>query len=147
MSVKKPKFFIIFLRISMGWLFLYQGIQAIVNPAWNIVPLIQNATTFPGLYTYILSPDILPLTLYVLRGLYILVGICCVLGIFVRPAALLGMLVSAFFYFPRLNFPYVGDMHYIVNEYFIYFLVFGYLFMSRAGEFFGFGSFFKVSRY
>lgn len=148
---KTTKLALILLRIATGWYFLYQGIVAITNPAWSITSLLpKNATMFPEFYAYILTPSVLPYISYLVKGTLLLIGALIAIGVFVRVAALLGMVLVLFLYLPTLNFPYVvnaGVTYYIVDPHFILLLILVYLFFARAGEYFGLGTFFKFSRY
>jgi thiosulfate dehydrogenase (quinone) large subunit len=144
---KGSKLFLILLRVVVGWFFLYQGITMILNPQWSLLPFIQNAQTFPDFYAALTASTLIPYINYLFKGLYILIGGLLILGLFVRPAALLGALIMLFLYFPLLKFPYVDSVYYIVDQHLVMVFVLMYLFAVRAGEFFGLGSMFHFSRY
>lgn len=135
------------LRIALGWLILYQGIVAWTDASWSLAPYVQNARTLPGFYEAVLSPTVLPVAAIIVKSLFVLVGALLIIGIFARLAAFLGILLMVFFYLPLLRFPYVGTSRYIVDEHVVYALVLGYLFVARAGEYFGLGTLFRRSRY
>jgi len=144
---KKHKLFIVLLRVALGWLFLYKGFSAIVDPSWSIAPLIQDPLTFPEFYNTISDPLVVAYLSYAIKGLFLIIGGCLILGIGVRTVSFLGMALMLFFYFPLVQFPYVKGSYYIVNEHIIYLLLFLYMYFGRAGEYFGFGTMFKFSRY
>jgi thiosulfate dehydrogenase [quinone] large subunit len=145
--MKKPKLFIALLRMALGWIFLYQGIVAITNPSWSLVPFIDHARTFPGFYASIMQEPMLGYVSYIVKGIFMIVGALLIVGAWARLAAFLGIILMLFFYFPVLHFPHVGDSYYIIDEHMIYILILLYLFMVRGSEFFGLGSMFKPSRY
>lgn len=148
---KTTKLALIILRIATGWYFLYQGIVAITNSAWSVTTFLpKTASMFPEFYAYIETPGVLPYVSYLVKGTLLLIGFLIALGVFVRVAALLGMVLMLFLYLPTLNFPYVinaGVTYYIVDPHFIILLILVYLFFARAGEYFGLGTLFKFSRY
>jgi thiosulfate dehydrogenase [quinone] large subunit len=144
------KFAIIFLRVVIGWFFLYQGIVSILDQNWTLSPFIKNTHIFTDFYSILLEPSILPYISYLIKGLFIVVGICMILGIFVRIVSALGILIMLLFYFPLLSFPYVIDAagtYYLVDSHMIIIAALLFLFAARAGEFFGLGSMFRFSRY
>ena len=141
------KLCIILLRVAVGWYLLYMGISAMMQPAWSIIPYIQNAGTFNSFYSILNDPAYSVALSYVIKGLLIVSGALIMIGLFVRIASLVACVVMLFFYFPLLRFPSAGDGYYIVNNYLIIALTSLYLYAVRAGEYFGFGSMFKFSRY
>lgn len=149
--VNRPtKLFLILLRIAVGWFFLYQGITAILDPQWSILPFIANAQTFPDFYRAFADFMTASYMSYIVKGLYVIVGVLIISGLFVRIGAFLGALLMLFFYFPLLQFPYVryaNVTYYIVDYHIVMVILLLYLFAARAGEVFGLGTMFKFSRY
>jgi uncharacterized membrane protein YphA (DoxX/SURF4 family) len=143
---RSSKLLIILLRLAMGWFLLHWGITAILDSSWTLLPYIKNPGTFSSFYQALAEPALLPYISYGVKGLMVLLGGLLILGVFIRTAGFLGMLLMLFFYFPLLRFPY-AEGHYIVNQYFVYALVLLFLCVVRAGEFFGLASMFKFSRY
>lgn len=144
---RKPKLFIVLLRVAAGWFLFYQGISAMLNSGSTILPLIKNPGTFPQFYAYVSSPSIVLSLSYIIKGALIVIGAMIILGLFVRLATLIGTTIVLFFYFPLLTFPYVTGGYYIVDGHIIFALVLLYLYAARAGEYFGLGTMFRVSRY
>ncbi len=147
--MRKPKLFIALLRIAVGWLFLYQGVLAIQNSSWSLLDKIKDAKTFPDFYNLIsANPIFLQYATYAAKGIFIISGVLLILGIGVRIASFLGILLMAFFYFAILNFPRVGTSYYIVDEHLIYIIILLYLLVfSKKKESLGLGSLFRSSRY
>jgi thiosulfate dehydrogenase [quinone] large subunit len=147
---KPTKLFLIALRIAVGWFFLYQGITAILDAGWSVLPYIDHAATFPGFYTSLTNVHTIAYMSYLVKGLYVIVGVLLLVGLFVRLGAFLGVVLMLFFYFPLLQFPYVtyaGVTYYIIDYHIIVAMTLLYLFAARAGEVFGVGTLFRFSRY
>lgn len=107
-------------RVLIGWLFLYAGITKIINPNWSAAGYIKGAKTFSGFYEFLLQPNVLPIVNFLNEWGLTLIGAALILGIFVRYAGVLGAILMLLYYFPILNFPYVGDHSYLVDEHIIY---------------------------
>lgn len=134
---KTQKFSLFLLRISLGWLYFYAGITKVLDPAWSAAGYIQGAKTFPGFYQLFLSPDILPIVNFMNAWGLTLLGVSLLLGVFVRLSSSLGIGLMALYYFAILNFPYVGEHSYLVDEHVIYICALLVLVTSRAGRFWG----------
>jgi len=150
--MRKAKLFIALLRMVLGWLFLYQGVIAIVHSDWSVGPYIQNARSFSWLYSIVNTQPLLQYVSYGVKGLFILVGALLILGIGARFAAFLGIALMLFFYFPLLSFPHVfsldgSSVYYIVDDHIVYVMILLYLFTVRSGEYLGLGSLFRLSKY
>lgn len=119
------------LRLATGWLMFYAGIIKILNPAWTAKGYLMSAKTFPALYQWFaLSQNIGWVNFLNEWGLTIL-GICLLLGIFVRLASVFGAALMLLYYFPVLQFPYIGQHSFLVDEHIIYALVL--LFFAAVG--------------
>lgn len=125
------------LRLGMGWLFLYAGVTKIINPAWSAEGYLRGAKTFPGLFAWFASPDVLPLTNFLNEWGLTLIGVALILGLFVRIASVAGIILMALYYFPILDFPYPNPHSYLIDEHVIYGLAFFALAAFRAGRAFG----------
>ncbi len=145
--MQRPKLFIALLRIALGWLFLYQGVTALMHSDWSILPYIKDAQTFHWFYVMVSSQPFLLYVTYIIKGIFVISGGLLILGIWTRVASFLGILLMLFFYFPLLNFPHVGTSYYLVDDHLIYLMILLYLFTVRSNEFFGLGSLFRFSRY
>src|SRR3989344_8616964 len=108
------------LRISLGWLFFYAGITKVVNPEWSAAGYLQGAKTFTGLYQWLAQPGIIPVINFINEWGLLLLGVALILGIFVRLGAVLGVLLMLLYYFPVLDFPYIGKTAYLVDEHIVY---------------------------
>lgn len=131
------KLIILFLRLSLGWIFLYSAITKISNPAWSAAGLLKNAQTFPDLYKWLLSPSILPTVNFVNEWGQLLLGVSLILGIGVRLSSILGVVLMILYYLPQLNFPYIGKTSYLIDQHVIFSLILVYFAFIRAGRIYG----------
>lgn len=115
---------ILLLRLALGWLFLYAGLTKIVNPEWSAVGFLNSAKTFSGFYSWLASPNILPVVDFLNEWGLTLIGIALILGVIVRLSAYFGALMMLLYYFPGLTFPYAGEHSLIVDEHIVYIVAF-----------------------
>lgn len=133
----KMKMVIFLLRLSLGWLFLYAGLTKISNPEWTSVGYLKSAKTFADLYAWFAAPANIGWVNFLNQWGLTLIGISLILGLAVRWSSLAGIVLMALYYFPILQFPYVGEHFYIVDEHVIYSLGLLVLYFGKAGEYFG----------
>ncbi len=139
------KLFLFLLRISLGCLMFYAGITKILDSEWSAAGYLGNAKTFSGLYDWFLNPGVLPLVNFINEWGLTLLGLSLIFGFWVRFSAPLGALLMLLYYFPILDFPYVGDHSFIVDEHIIYAVVLLYLAAVRAGRNWGIDSWLRSS--
>ncbi|OHA89413.1 MAG: hypothetical protein A2653_02110 [Candidatus Zambryskibacteria bacterium RIFCSPHIGHO2_01_FULL_43_25] len=108
------------LRIALGWLFFYAGITKVLDAAWSPAGYLSAPKMFPEFYAFLISPNILPITAFLSEWGLTLIGAVLILGIFMKPATVLGAAMMFLFYFPILDFPYPNAHAYIVDEHIIY---------------------------
>ena len=125
------------LRVAMGWLMFYAGITKVLNPEWSAAGYLMNAKTFSGFYQWLAQPNLLPAINFLNEWGLTLIGLALILGIFVRVSSAAGALLMLLYYFPVLEFPYVAEHSFIVDEHIIYALVFALLAVFRAGRYYG----------
>lgn len=125
------------LRVSLGWMFLYSGLSKVLAPSWSAEGYIKNAKTFVSFYQWLTDPNILPIINFLNEWGQTALGIALILGIFVRISSILGALMMFLYYFPILEFPYVGTHSFLVDEHIIYAFTLIYLSAVRAGRAYG----------
>lgn len=130
----------------MGWLFLYAGLSKILNPEWTSAGYLKGAKTFSGLYAWLAKPENIGWVDFLNEWGLTLIGISFILGIAVRRSSLAGIALMALYYFPVLDFPYVGEHSYLVDEHVIYALGLLILYFGRAGEYFGLDRFVRFKK-
>ncbi len=128
------------LRVSLGGLFLYAGITKIFDSNWSAEGYIQGAKTFPELFQFFLDPSILPIVNIANEWGLTLIGVGLILGVFVRWAALGGMILMTLYYLVILDFPHPNPHAYIVDEHVVYFFSLWVLAAFNAGKVWGLGN-------
>ena len=114
------KISLMLLRVSLGGLLLYAGITKVLNPAWTAKGYLMGAKTFPGLYQWFASTENIGWVNFLNEWGLTLVGFALILGIFTRLASSFGILLMLLYYLPILQFPFVGEHSFIVDEHIIY---------------------------
>lgn len=134
---KWPRFWLIALRLSLGWLMFYAGITKVINPAWSAAGYLTNAKTLSGFYSWLAQPGILPIVNFINEWGLTLLGVSLILGIGVRLSSSLGVVLMLLYYFPAGNFPFV-DHGFLIEEHIIYATALGLMAAVNAGRYFGF---------
>lgn len=124
------KITIVLLRIALGGLFLYSGVDKFLN-GFSAAGFLNNATSgpFSGIYMSMAGSTIVDSL--VMWG-EISIGLALFLGVFVRLASYLGTLMMGLFYLAVLP-----PEHGFISEHIIYALVFAVLASFGAGRYFG----------
>ena len=125
------------LRVSLGWLMFYAGIAKVFDSDWNARGYLMSAQTFPGFYTWLAGPQILPVINFINAWGPILLGVSLLVGLLVQVSAPFGVLMMLLYYFPILDFPKVGGHSFLVDEHIIYAIALTVLAVFRSGEFWG----------
>jgi thiosulfate dehydrogenase [quinone] large subunit len=137
---KQLKMATFLLRVALGVMFFYAGITKVMNSSWSAAGYLNSAKTFPGLYHWFASAGNIGWVNFVNEWGLTLIGAFLILGLWTRWASLGGILFMALYYLPILQFPYVGDHSYLVDEHIIYITALLTLFASNAGAFWGLDS-------
>lgn len=117
---KFEKISLFFLRISLGFMFLYAGITKVLDPRWSAADYLTTAKTFPAFFAWLARTDILPITNFINEWGLTLLGISLMLGVFVRLSSILGAGLMLLYYFPILDFPYPNPHSFLIDEHIIY---------------------------
>lgn len=128
---------IVLLRFSLGWLFAYAGLTKILDPAWSSAGYLTGAKTFGTFYQWLASPGILPAMNVINEWALLLLGVSLIFGIFVRLSSILGAVLMALYYFPVLDFPYVGKNYFLIDEHVVFAVALLLLADARAGRVWG----------
>ena len=113
------KFSLIFLRLSLGGLFLYAGITKVLDPSWSAAGYLAGAKNFPTLFAWFASPTILPTVNFLNEWGLTLLGASLILGLAVRLSSWLGAALMLLYYL-ALPFPYPNAHALIIDEHIIY---------------------------
>ncbi|MBI2039248.1 MAG: DoxX family protein [Candidatus Niyogibacteria bacterium] len=131
------KYSLFALRVVMGVFFFYAGITKVMDPAWSAAGYLKSAKTFPALYQWFASADVIPVVNFVNEWGLTLLGISLLFGIGVRLSSILGAVLMALYYFPILQFPLVGERAYLVDDHIIFIAALLVLAAFRAGRYWG----------
>ena len=119
------KSLITFIRLAVGWHFLYEGLTKLVSASWSSEPYLNSTFgSFSGFYHWIAAS---PLKLQIVDLLniwgLILIGLALCVGLLIRWASLSGVLLLTLYYFaypPFGSIMPVGDGNsFIVDKLFI----------------------------
>ena len=109
MMVKKSQmFWLVSLRVLIGWHFLYEGMVKLVNPNWSSVGyLMDSQGWFKGVFYWLASDPSMLKVIDVLNvyGL-IAIGLGLILGLFTRVALYGGIALLAMYYLSHP--PFIG---------------------------------------
>lgn len=142
---KTQKLSLLLLRLSFGFFFFYAGISKLFTPSWSAIGYLKSAKTFVFLYGWFAMPQNINWVNFINEWGLTLIGVALLLGIFVKYASFFGIFIMVLYYLPILNFPYVGQHSFVVDEHIIYILVFAVLYSFDAGKFWGLKDLFKRS--
>ncbi len=101
-------FFLLFLRVAIGWHFLYEGLTKLMHSGWTAENYLLNSTwILAGFFKWMASNDIVMKAVDLLNiwGL-ILVGLGLMFGLFTRIASIGGTLLLLLYYFAYP--PFIG---------------------------------------
>lgn len=128
---------LVILRVAMGWLFFYAGITKVVDSEWSAESYLNSASTFSGFYEWLAMPSNIGWVNILNEWGLTLIGLSLIFGLFVRYSSVLGALMMLMYYFPALEFPYIGEHSFLINDHIIYALTLALLFALNAGRYLG----------
>jgi thiosulfate dehydrogenase (quinone) large subunit len=114
-------FFLVTLRVLIGWHFLYEGLVKVANPDWSSAPYLMDSGGFlAGFFHSLTYHSVVLHTVDFLNewGL-ILIGLGLILGIFTQYSTLAGIFLLALYYlshppFPGLSFSVPSEGSYLI---------------------------------
>ena len=134
---KSQNIALLFLRLTLGSLFLYAGITKLIDPAWTSAGYLMGAKTMAGFYHWLASSQMIASVDGINKWGLLLIGSALILGLATRVASFLAIVLMALYYIPTFSFPYAGAHAYIVDEHIIYIAALCVLIVFRAGTFWG----------
>ncbi|MGB3861373.1 MAG: DoxX family membrane protein [Candidatus Aminicenantaceae bacterium] len=148
-------FMLVFLRMLIGWHFLYEGIAKLLNPYWTSAGyLSETKWLFSGLFTAIAdNPALLKVMDFLNIWGQIAIGLALITGLLTSWACVAGILLLLIYYV--CNPPFVGysytvpseGSYLIVNKILIEIAALGTLFAFPTGKIVGLdGLIFKKRR-
>lgn len=133
---RNEKFSLLAVRLILGFFYFYAGFSKLTNADWTSAGFLQGAKTFPGLFAWFASENLIGIVDFMNEWGLTLLGISLVLGLFVRLSASLGVLLMFLYYLPGLEFPYV-EHGFLIDDHIILISVLIYLAIVRAGRVYG----------
>jgi thiosulfate dehydrogenase [quinone] large subunit len=102
------KLALVFLRLAIGWHFLYEGLVKLANPNWSSVGYLLDSAGFMKTFFFNLAanPDVLRVVDFLNTWGLILIGLGLILGVFTRAAIISGIVLMAIYYLSHP--PFVG---------------------------------------
>src|SRR5580704_17427161 len=97
---------IFFLRVFVGWLFLYAG-------SWQILQgqsaggFLNHVVTFHSFFALFATPTMLPLTDVLMKWGHLLIGLSLVSGFMVRISGQFGILLMITYHFAHMDWPFI----------------------------------------
>lgn len=92
------------LRLLIGWHFLYEGIVKLLNPNWSAIGYL-SAAGGPFGWLFNMMGSAAGIVDFLTIWLMIAIGLMAILGFWVRPAAIAGMVLLGLFYLAYPPFP------------------------------------------
>lgn len=103
----RQAFWLVLLRIAIGWHFLYEGLVKVIDSDWSAkVYLLDSQGPFANLFhTMASSERILSVTDFLNEWGLVLIGLGLILGVLSRWASYAGMVMLIFYYLSHPPFP------------------------------------------
>ncbi len=140
---KNHYLFLLFLRLGMGWLFVYAGISKIVNPDWTAMGYLQSSKMLSDIYGWFALPGNIIFVDFLNEWGLTLIGVALIVGAAVKYASYFGILLMLLYYCVVREFALGSGNSFIVDDHIIYILVFLLFIGTRAGELWGFDRYLK----
>lgn len=133
---------IFFLRIALGLNFVYLGWTALFD---HVLEFNLRGHALNSLYGWLSGPSSISWLPQVAAWAFLIVGICLIIGLFTRIAALVAIIIVLASYLPTISFASFNVAQLINDELIIFFcllvLVFG-----KAGQYLGVDKFLRWSK-
>ena len=125
---------IFFLRVLVGWLFLYAGSWQILED-YSADGFLNHVVTFHSFFSTFATPTMLPLTDFLMKWGHLLIGLSLVSGLMVRISGPFGILLMITYHFAHMDWPFIQDhLSLFVDYHLVYVIVIVYLMAHHAGH-------------
>ncbi len=117
----KQLFGLTFLRVLIGWHFLYEGLVKFYTPGWTAKPYLLGAVgPFAPMFKSMAAHTQLMVIIDLLNewGL-VLIGLCLFIGLLSKPAKLLGIVLLLFYYLAYPPFASPGGSAHMEGSYWV----------------------------
>ncbi len=131
------RFVILFLRLAMGWTFLYAGIHHFGDDKF-VAGFLSHTKTFHDVYAPLTNPAIAPALTFLVEYGHLLIGLSLVTGLAVRASAPFAIMMMLLYWTAHMNFPYIEDANnYLLDFHIVYAVILVVLIVKRAGHVWG----------
>ncbi len=134
---------LVFLRILIGWHFLYEGVIKLFNPDWTAFGYLATAQgPFKSIFIALTGDGIIGWVDTLNTLVLIFVGVTLILGIFEKWGLIAGMALLLMYYFAHPPFPWleqrnVEGSYWFVNKNLIELAALWVLYQIPTSEYFG----------
>ncbi len=126
---------ILFLRLSMAWVFLYAASHQVLVPGWSVAGFLGTSKTFHGFFELFSGPAIAPFVSFLVEYGHLLIGLSLLTGLLVRVSSLAAIALMVLYWMAHMDFPYISNANnLIVDEHVVYALVLSLLIARHAGH-------------
>jgi thiosulfate dehydrogenase [quinone] large subunit len=151
MVYSKPQlFFLVLLRLFVGWHFLYEGLVKLLNPGWTAKGYLQSAEgALAPLFQWLGSDTLLPFANTLTIIALLVTGLTLILGFGERWGAWVGMGMLAFFYLSHPALPSLANAgpsegnYFLVDKNLVEFAALGVLFCFPTSHILGIATFWR----
>jgi thiosulfate dehydrogenase (quinone) large subunit len=131
------KLFIVFMRLCMGWTFLYAGIHHFGDDKF-VLGFLTHVKTFHAVYAPLTNPSIIPILTFLVEYGHLLIGLSLVFGLLVRVSSPFAIALMLLYWTAHMDFPYIENANnFLLDYHIVYAAILGYLMAKRAGHVFG----------
>jgi thiosulfate dehydrogenase (quinone) large subunit len=107
---------IFFLRISVGWVFLWAAIHHYGESAY-VVGFLSHTKTFHPIYGALAQSSFLPVISFLVEYGHLLIGLSLVSGLLVRASAPFGIMIMVLYWTAHMDFPYIENVNSLLIDY------------------------------
>jgi len=131
------RFIVFFLRIAMGWTFLYAAIHHFGDHNF-VAGFLSHTKTFHDLYVPLTIPSIAPALTFLVEYGHLLIGLSLIAGLLVRLSAPFAILLMLLYWTAHMDFPYIENANnFLLDYHIVYAIILVYLIIKRAGHVWG----------
>jgi thiosulfate dehydrogenase (quinone) large subunit len=131
------KLFIVFMRLCMGWTFLWAGIHHFGDDKF-VLGFLSHVKTFHAVYAPFTNPAIVPILTFFVEYGHLLIGLSLVTGLLVRVSSPFAIMLMLLYWTAHMDFPFIENVNnYLIDYHIVYAGILGYLIAKRAGHVWG----------
>ncbi len=133
----------VFLRLFIGWHFLYEGVTKLYNPDWTSFGYLASAQgPFRSFFIWMTDGSIIGMTDWGNKIALVFAGLTLLLGVFEKWGATVAALLLALYYLAHPSFPWVEQVnvegsYWFVNKNMIEFVACLIIYQIPTSHYFG----------